>query len=82
MSRTLEPDRLLLIKDGVLQLHNMRREYVTRTELMEQLRLNGVSELAQVRRAYLESNGEMSVIKADNDGKTAGRSEATWTDSP
>lgn len=82
VSRILEPDRLLLIKDGALQLHNMRREYVTRTELMEQLRLNGVSELAQVRRAYLESNGEMSVIKAHDDGKTAGRSETTWTDSP
>ncbi|AHG64377.1 DUF421 domain-containing protein [Advenella mimigardefordensis] len=65
VSRLLSPDQLLLIKDGVLQLKNMRREYVTRGELLEQLRINGVADLAQVRRAYLETNGEISVITRD-----------------
>ena len=80
VSRVLEPNRLLLIKNGVLQLNNMRREYVTRAELMEQLRINGVQELAQVKRAYLESNGEISVIKADEDAVGTSRSERTWDD--
>lgn len=80
VNRVLEPNRLLLIKDGVLQLNNMRREYVTRAELMEQLRINGVQELAQVKRAYLESNGQLSVVKADKDAATTSRSEKTWDD--
>lgn len=71
VNRVLAPNRLLLIKNGILQLNNMRREYVTRAELMEQLRINGIAELTQVRRAYLEANGEMSVIKQGNDNNKA-----------
>lgn len=67
VNRVLEPNRLLLMKDGAMQLNNMRREYVTRAELMEQLRMNGIEELTQVKRAYLEANGEMSVIKRDSE---------------
>jgi len=74
VSRVLSPDQLLLVKDGILQLKNMRREYVTRAELLEQLRINGIDELMQVKRAFLEANGEISVIKADkhNSGDGAG----------
>ncbi len=70
ISRVLSPDRLLLVKDGILQLKNMRREYVTRAELLEQLRINGVDELVQVKRAFLEANGEISVIKTDRQNST------------
>ncbi|MGH8811859.1 MAG: DUF421 domain-containing protein, partial [Advenella sp.] len=54
VSRVLSPDQLLLVKDGILQLKNMRREYVTRAELLEQLRIHGIDELMHVKRAFLE----------------------------
>ncbi len=76
VDRVLSPDRLLLVKDGILQLKNMRREYVTRAELLEQLRINGVDELVQVKRAFLEANGEISVIKADTHNGSDGADSA------
>ena len=80
VSRILSPDRLLLVRDGILQLKNMRREYVTRAELMEQLRINGVDELAQVKRAYLEANGEISVIETDKSKDADAAGQATPMD--
>ncbi|PJX26332.1 hypothetical protein CAP48_10085 [Advenella sp. S44] len=93
VNRILAPDRLLLVKDGILQLKNMRREYVTRAELMEQLRINGIDELVQVKRAYLETNGEISVIETEKrngtrdadptakDGRlTEAQPTRTWSD--
>lgn len=65
--KLFEPDKLCLISDGQMNLKNMRREYVTRAELMEQLRLHGIASLDQVKRAYLENNGEISVIKYEED---------------
>ncbi|HBP30506.1 MAG: DUF421 domain-containing protein [Advenella sp.] len=76
VSHVLSPDQLLLVKDGILQLKNMRREYVTRAELLEQLRINGVDDLAQVRRAFLETNGEISVIKAGKHNDAGGAGNA------
>ncbi len=63
--RFLEPERVCLVRNGRLDLSGMRREHITRRELMEQLRLQGVASLASVKRAYLESNGEISVITTD-----------------
>lgn len=59
----LEPDRICLIKDGQLQRRGMRKEYITDEELLAELRLNGVDDIAQVRRAYIEPNGNVSVLK-------------------
>lgn len=67
LSRVFEPSKLCLVRDGTMDLRNMRREYVTRGELMEQLRLHGIASLRQVKRAYLENNGEISVIRYDDD---------------
>nr|WP_041682549.1 YetF domain-containing protein [Pusillimonas sp. T7-7] len=61
--RFLEPGRVALIKDGQFQLHGMRREYVSKEELMEQLRLQGVDDISLVRRAYMEASGDVSVLK-------------------
>ncbi len=63
VNRLLEPGRVCLIKDGVMQLRGMRREYVTRTELMSELRQQGIEDLSEVRRAYMEFQGNISVIK-------------------
>lgn len=63
VDKVLAPNRLLLISRGRLQLRNMRREFVTRDEIMEQLRIQNIDRLAEVKYAYLESNGEISVVR-------------------
>lgn len=58
----LEPDRICLIKDGVIQRRGMRRESITEGELMSQLRMNGITDVSEVKRAYIEQAGEISVL--------------------
>lgn len=54
-----------LIRNGQLMRANLRREWITRDELMGLLRTHGVEDTAQVKAAYLEANGEISVIKRE-----------------
>lgn len=63
LQRLMEPKRICLVRDGRLDVAGLRREHVSRAELMEQLRLKGIASLASVRRAYIESTGEISVIR-------------------
>ncbi len=65
--RLLEPDRVCLIRDGRIIRAGLRHEHVGRSELMEQLRLKGIESVTDVKRAYLEPNGQFSVIKAGPD---------------
>jgi uncharacterized membrane protein YcaP (DUF421 family) len=51
-----------LIQDGRLNRRAMRREFMTDEEVLSQLRLHGLTELAQVKWAYLEPNGMISII--------------------
>lgn len=68
--RFLEPSRVLLIKDGKINHQGMRQEHFTRGELMEQLRIQGIERIGDVKRMYIESNGQVSVIKMSNPDKT------------
>lgn len=52
----------LLVRDGTTNLPAMRREFMTREELLSQLRLHGIEDLDGVHRAYLEPGGMVSVI--------------------
>jgi uncharacterized membrane protein YcaP (DUF421 family) len=63
--RFATPTRLTLVTDGVMQLRNMRREYITREELDEKLREQGIATLADVKVAYLEGDGQISVIRRE-----------------
>ena len=59
----LEPPPLLLIENGRIQRRNLRHEFVTLDELKSKLREHGITDPAQVEKAYLESDGEVTVIK-------------------
>jgi uncharacterized membrane protein YcaP (DUF421 family) len=63
--RLLSPPPLQLIKNGKMNRRNMRSEFITAEELWGQLRQQGISELAEIKLACLEANGELSVIKLD-----------------
>jgi uncharacterized membrane protein YcaP (DUF421 family) len=61
--RALHPGPLLLISDGAMVRRNMRRESITEEDLWSALRSEGVDDLTQVRRAYMEGDGTISVLK-------------------
>lgn len=56
-----------LIESGRLDRAVMRRELITDDEVMSQLRLHGIVDLAAVDKAYLEPNGMISIISRDDD---------------
>lgn len=60
--RLTDPPPLLLIDRGRVLERNLRRQHLTHDELEQQLRLAGMLNIAEVRRAYLESDGKISVI--------------------
>jgi uncharacterized membrane protein YcaP (DUF421 family) len=66
----LHPPPLLLVKDGRAQRRNLRSEMLTLADLKEQLREQGVAELAQVKRCYLEPDGHLSVIKQSGEDQS------------
>jgi len=65
VQRLLHPPPLLLVKEGRLLRQNMHQELVTKEELLTQLREQGVEDLAQVKAAYMEGDGRISVITDD-----------------
>jgi uncharacterized membrane protein YcaP (DUF421 family) len=58
----LQREALLLISNGRLQRRNMRQEALTEDELLGQLRKKGIDDPSAVRRAFLEADGELTVI--------------------
>lgn len=63
----VEPSPLPLVLDGAIQHRNLRRELITREELETHLREQGVEDVAEVKLACMESDGRISVVKADGD---------------
>jgi uncharacterized membrane protein YcaP (DUF421 family) len=61
--KLLEPPPLLLIDNGRVQWRHLRQEMVTEEELLAKLREHGVTDYKQVQRAFMESDGQFSVIK-------------------
>lgn len=67
--RLFQSPALPLVKNGQLLRHNMRREFITHEELMSQLRLQGIDDVTQVRAAYLEADGRISVLDHDDQAR-------------
>jgi uncharacterized membrane protein YcaP (DUF421 family) len=65
LQRLLEPQPLELVRDGKPVRENLDREGITDDELAAQLRLHGIDDVAKVKRALMESEGEVSVIPKD-----------------
>lgn len=57
----LEGAPVLLIENGEINLPNFTKQNLTQKELFGELRLRQVEHLGQVRRAYIEATGEVSI---------------------
>lgn len=67
LQRLTRPPPLLLIKDGQMIFRNMRQEMITTEELTSQLRQQGVEDCTEVKQAYIEGDGRISIIRRDNE---------------
>jgi uncharacterized membrane protein YcaP (DUF421 family) len=63
----LAPPPLLLVKDGAMIRRNMRKEFITEDELCSELRQQGIENARDVKAAWLEGNGEISVIRKEKE---------------
>ncbi|HEX5472385.1 MAG TPA: YetF domain-containing protein [Lacipirellulaceae bacterium] len=61
----LEPSPLPVITNGRINRRNLRLELVTIDELHTQLREHGIENVREVRKAYLEPDGQLSIIRGD-----------------
>lgn len=70
LQKFLNPPPLLLVKNGRLIERNLAKELITEEEIMSQLRQQGIELLKDVKIAYMEADGGISVIphnsKKDN----------------
>jgi uncharacterized membrane protein YcaP (DUF421 family) len=65
--RFINPPPLLIVKNGSTIDRHLKRELITDDELMSQLRQQGVEYLTEVKKAYLEADGSISVLKKDEE---------------
>jgi uncharacterized membrane protein YcaP (DUF421 family) len=66
LGRLLKPRPRPLIEDGILNAKVLRRELMTKDEVLSQLRLHGIDDISKVKRAYIEPNGMISVLREDD----------------
>jgi uncharacterized membrane protein YcaP (DUF421 family) len=67
--RALEHDAVPLVRDGRLLEDPLKKEHITKDELLSQLRLQGVDEVSRVKAATLESSGEVSVVRGQSESE-------------
>jgi uncharacterized membrane protein YcaP (DUF421 family) len=73
IQRYVYPAKKALITHGRLVQPALREELMTIEELMTQLRLNGTDKVEDVRAAYMEGNGQVSVLKREGAGGDSGK---------
>jgi uncharacterized membrane protein YcaP (DUF421 family) len=67
LSSLLQAPPLPLIRNGKILHRNLRQEFITREELESQLRKQGIEHVADVKAAWMEGDGDVSIIKKTDD---------------
>ncbi|HEX2566059.1 MAG TPA: YetF domain-containing protein [Burkholderiales bacterium] len=63
LERVLEPPPLKLVHRGAVLYRNLRAELISEAELKAKLREAGAADYAEIEAAYMESDGQITVIK-------------------
>lgn len=63
IQKLAQPRPLPLVQSGRMIKHNMRRELITEAELWGKLHEHGIESMEEVKTAYMESDGQISVIR-------------------
>ncbi|GGL84291.1 DUF421 domain-containing protein [Deinococcus aerolatus] len=56
-----------LVRDGVFDLSALHRSNLSRDDLFERLRVEGVAQLGEIRRAYFEQDGNLTIFRHSGD---------------
>jgi uncharacterized membrane protein YcaP (DUF421 family) len=64
-NRWLEGEPTVLVANGVLHREGMRKERMHERDVLMELRLQGIEDPGKVKRATLETDGAVSVIRED-----------------
>lgn len=65
-ARLIEGSPTMLVRSGHVLKKNLRQENLSVSDLRQELRKQGVGNIHLVKSAFLESNGEVSVILSDS----------------
>jgi uncharacterized membrane protein YcaP (DUF421 family) len=79
VQRFLNPPPLLLVKNGRIIQRHLAQELITEDELMSKLRQQGVEFLHEVKFAYMETDGSISIITAESKNLNISEQKATRT---
>jgi uncharacterized membrane protein YcaP (DUF421 family) len=63
LQKILEPPPLLLIDNGRVLWRHLRQELMSEQDLQTKLREHGVTHPSEVARAYMEADGQVTVLK-------------------
>lgn len=74
--KLIEADKLLLIDRGRLIHNNLRKQLISEEDLRAKLRSYGIDDLRDVKTAYLESDGDITVISRFGPSRPAAASSA------
>jgi uncharacterized membrane protein YcaP (DUF421 family) len=61
--RLLRTPPVRLVREGRMLAGNLRRQLITSDELVAQLRKHGVDDVAEVKGAWIEDDGQISVVR-------------------
>ncbi len=68
----IEGKATMIVKNGELLKENLIIEEVSEQEIMVELRLQSISNIGEIERAYLEPNGKISVFKFPENKQKSG----------
>lgn len=63
IDKIVEGEAVLLVRDGAVIAGALKRNNIPDSDLDEALRAEGIEDRSEVRRAFLETDGTISVIK-------------------
>lgn len=71
--RIVQAPRVQLVRDGRLIRRNLQHEKITEDELLAEIHAHGCESVSDVRAAWIEPDGMVSVIKLNGDADAARR---------
>jgi uncharacterized membrane protein YcaP (DUF421 family) len=63
LQKVLEPPPLLLVDNGRVLHRHLRQEFMSEADLKTKLREHGVKDPAEVEKAFMEPDGQVTVLK-------------------
>ena len=67
--RLISGKPIKIIESGMIQMKGLRKARISKNDLMQELRIKGITSPREVQFSYLEPSGKLSVIKREKTGE-------------